>query len=163
MCGIPSFVPPAGRCQKASKHVCRTWGWKIKREVLLLLCSLITSLCYQPSCEKFTSPPSLCSTGLRPRGMTLLNKPQLGVFLQQNTACAQLVAAPWMESSWRQLLLAGEPTMGTIPAPNPQLCLHLRAGDNRGTKENFITSLGRVWCVLWNRGQAKATVDAKVG
>lgn len=44
MCGIPFFVLPIGRWQKSSKHLPRTWGWKLNKEVLLLLCSLIKSL-----------------------------------------------------------------------------------------------------------------------
>lgn len=100
--------------------------------------------------------------------MTWLNKPQLKAFLQQNTdgVCSaggthldgvQLETAP----AFRRTNSAA--ATGTIPTPNPQLCLHLSAGDNGGTKGNFITFLGSMWCVLWNRGQAMDTVEAKVG
>lgn len=146
-----------------SKPACRMRGWEIKEEVPLLLCSLITSLWYQPNCEKFMSPPSACSTELRAGGMTLLNKPQLEAFSQQSTdgVCPALGWDPAGDSSClpqnQQCSCKGHDPNPKSPTVSPSECR--RQQRNKG-KLHYLGSAG---CVLWNRGRTMDTGDAKVG
>lgn len=153
VCGIPSFVPPAGKWQNLPNVYAECGGGKSKGSPVASLQSnhkpLIPTWLW-----KFTSPPSL-STELRPRGMTLLNKAQLEVFLERSTAGVCSAAGSSLDGVQLETAPAFHTTnsaaaMGTIPTPNPSW---VSIWVQETAQEQKKTSLfsWEVHGVFWNR------------